>query len=1499
MRAHKHIETILMTFAAAICMAVATPIFAQDFAQEVEFADSVLVEEVDTLNPDPEWYVAPLTRDSVRAGKRALVAAADCTIDSVQTFNVASVLESVAIYEYGDTTRTMTWTINPDGSRFGTGRNESGTNGNVTFSASYEWDFETNDWKGTTKEEHTFTGSKETLRTLYDWVNGAWSVKTQNTWTYENGRETEYTTYERNAAGALVPSKQRLREYNAAGKLMQEINYTAHNGTNWSAGNKRIYDYDGNNTILNEYYSAYTNGAWVGSSKEIWGYTSGKKTYYEKDTWSNGAWVGSSKEIWEFNGPSSKQTLHEKYGWSAGDWAISLQENSGYDAAGNNTLVENYSYTNGVQKGTKKEEYIFEGSTKIGTVTYKWANNAWVKNVWTVSDKVNTPNESCKYNWKNGDWVGTGNRTLTTNNSSKNPTEVITQSWSTDVAAWVNSTRKTTEYSGSRTTQEATYVWQNDAWAGTSRSDWHYNAKGQNDTIKTYTYEGTEWIYSNRTVTTYYSDGAENMVHNAQWNSENAKWEMTSMTRVDILDHTVDGARQTLNASWQCNADSVWIGVSKDSVVYTASGKTLYRIHCQAWANNDWVPSYKIEYEYDEAERVLVQQQLDWASNAWSGFYRYEYNYDAEGRQTAYASYNGWNTAYNNWIGTSKTESVYDSDGQIVESISYTWKNNDWMFSQRYIYTYDSQKRTIRYVLQLYSNGTWVNLQKNEKDYLGDIVSKNNTYVWLNNQWAFSYRNETFYDDDAQAKLRREITGSWNNGVLQSFTDNHYFYACDPHLYTIRFCNENGAVLETKQVMNGTMPVYDGAAPTKEPTAEFTYTFAGWDKTIAEASGDATYKAVFTPTKRQYTITWLNEDGSEIDHQTLEYGATPTHADPTKEATAEYTYTFSGWDKTIAAVTGDATYKAVFNSSKNSYIITWLNEDGSEIDHQTLEYGTTPTHADPAKEPTAEYTYVFAGWDNTPVTVTGAATYRATFTSTKRTYTITWQDADGSTMDQTTVEYGATPTHADPTKESTAEYTYTFSGWDKTIAAVTGDATYKATFNATKNSYTITWLNEDGSLIEQETLEYGATPTHADPTKESTAEYTYTFAGWNKEITAVTGNETYTATFNTIKNSYIITWLNEDGSEIDHQTLEYGAMPAHDVPTKEATAEYTYVFAGWGKEITSVTGNETYTATFTATKRQYTITWLSDDGATIAQDNIAYGLTPAHANIDKESTPQYTFSFRGWSPEPTAVTGDAVYTAVFDSVINTYTVTFYFDDGETVLDRQTIPYGETPSTDMTPSKTGEEHYYYHFAGWSPEVTAVTGDATYIATFTAEPKQYTITFKDYNGRVLLSTNIAYGTMPTYTGETPTRARTAQYTYIFAGWSPELTEVAGDATYTAVYESVLNQYTVLFLNEDGTELDRQTVDYGSTPTYQGETPTKESDEQYSYTFAGWTPRIVAVTKDATYTATYTQHDIHEGIDNIPDGWGDARKVMIDGTLYIRRGSHLYTADGVLVE
>ena len=64
-----------------------------------------------------------------------------------------------------------------------------------------------------------------------------------------------------------------------------------------------------------------------------------------------------------------------------------------------------------------------------------------------------------------------------------------------------------------------------------------------------------------------------------------------------------------------------------------------------------------------------------------------------------------------------------------------------------------------------------------------------------------------------------------------------------------------------------------------------------------------------------------------------------------------------------------------------------------------------------------------------------------------------------------------------------------------------------------------------------------------------------------------------------------------------------------------------------------------------------------------------------------------------------------------------------------------------------------------------------------------------------------------------------------------------------------------YTVTWMNDDGTVLETDTnVKEGSLPEYNGEKPAKDATEQYSYTFTGWSPEIVAVTGDATYTAQY---------------------------------------------
>ena len=69
---------------------------------------------------------------------------------------------------------------------------------------------------------------------------------------------------------------------------------------------------------------------------------------------------------------------------------------------------------------------------------------------------------------------------------------------------------------------------------------------------------------------------------------------------------------------------------------------------------------------------------------------------------------------------------------------------------------------------------------------------------------------------------------------------------------------------------------------------------------------------------------------------------------------------------------------------------------------------------------------------------------------------------------------------------------------------------------------------------------------------------------------------------------------------------------------------------------------------------------------------------PTHADASKASTAQYTYTFAGWSPAVVAVTEATEYTATFTPSLRSYTVTFYDENGTTVLDTQTVDYGDTP-----------------------------------------------------------------------------------------------------------------------------------------------------------------------------------------------------------------------------
>ena len=136
---------------------------------------------------------------------------------------------------------------------------------------------------------------------------------------------------------------------------------------------------------------------------------------------------------------------------------------------------------------------------------------------------------------------------------------------------------------------------------------------------------------------------------------------------------------------------------------------------------------------------------------------------------------------------------------------------------------------------------------------------------------------------------------------------------------------------------------------------------------------------------------------------------------------------------------------------------------------------------------------------------------------------------------------------------------------------------------------------------------------------------------------------------------YTVTWLNSDGSVLEtDENVEEGTMPEYNgtTPAKAADDEHEYEFAGWTPEIAAVTGDVTYTATYTATEHTWSDpvwNWIGSDGVysgatvtlTCAADNKSKTLIATVTSVTTVatcvSTGQIVYT-------ATATLGDATYT---------------------------------------------------------------------------------------------------------------------------------------------------------------------------------------------------------------------------------------------------------------
>ena len=445
------------------------------------------------------------------------------------------------------------------------------------------------------------------------------------------------------------------------------------------------------------------------------------------------------------------------------------------------------------------------------------------------------------------------------------------------------------------------------------------------------------------------------------------------------------------------------------------------------------------------------------------------------------------------------------------------------------------------------------------------------------------------------------------------------------------------------------VPATDRAA-----TAQYTYTFKGWDKALANVTEDVTYTAVYDSVVNTYTITFVVEGVSTPAEYA--YGTKAAELKTpatTKPANDQYTYNFKAWDKTLADVTGAATYTAQFDSVVNQYWVKFV-VDG-KADSAKYDYGTKVADLKvPAtdKAANAQYTYAFKAWDKALADVKAAATYTAQFDSVVNQYLVKFV-VDGK-ADSAKYDYGTKVADLKvPATDKAAndQYTYTFKAWDVALADVKAAATYTALFDSTVNKYWVKFVI-DGKADSIE-VAYGTKADSLkipDAKKEATAQYTYTFKAWDKELGDVTGTVSYTALFDSTVNKYWVKFV-IDG-KVDSIEVAYGTKAdSLKIPDakKEATAQYTYTFKAWDKELGDVTGTVSYTAVFDSTVNKYLVKFVVD-GKVVASAEYAYGTKAGDIDVPKatkKGTKDSTYTFDGWDVKIADVTGAVTYTAKF------------------------------------------------------------------------------------------------------------------------------------------------------------------------------------------------------------------------------------------------------------
>ena len=704
--------------------------------------------------------------------------------------------------------------------------------------------------------------------------------------------------------------------------------------------------------------------------------------------------------------------------------------------------------------------------------------------------------------------------------------------------------------------------------------------------------------------------------------------------------------------------------------------------------------------------------------------------------------------------------------------------------------------------------------------------------------------------------------------------------------YTVTFVNEDGTELEKDEnVEYGTMPTYDWPTPTKESTVRNTYEFAGWDPELSPVVNDVTYTAKYNETINRYTIKFVNEDGTQLQSSIVAYGQTPSYNEetPTKDATAEYTYTFKGWDSEIVAVTSDKTYTATYTQTPNTYTITFDTDGWTTIPSITAGYGSDITQpADPEKQ-----WHHFDGWTPALPETMPAENMTITAQWTKYYYNLTLTPALHSRLTKKTTSQNGTYAYNDEVEVSVSvDDGYRLSNiiavatttqWDQEVTLFdqwNGVYSFFMPANPVVISteveaidYGIEYDLAGGSVDAQYPDSYNMdnlTLSLNNPTREG-----YTFKWWKDEkwrnINA--GNTTTTININSSDKSSKIYTAQWDVIEYNVKyyvdgTLVWSKKVSHneqaDITTYRPDVEEWYYFDGWYLDsqkqnrytLDGVVENIELYGFVIASDQWYVVKHRYEklDGW---YDEVQISVTE---NVKTNDIVSPEFAPRDWFKNPSArkviqirpgwLSANEV---IYEYSRNSYQVT-YKNDGEDDQYRM-VKFEDYIPVLAVSSKTGQT-----FKGWyKVENDEVTDEKlTNLTTMSTSPviykavwddEEYTITFNVDGGSVINPITGKY--WDPISVDAPTKPG-----YTFAWWDPALPATMPATDLVVKAQWTANNYTLTFDTDGWTLIPAQLIPYW-TVISKPANPTKEW-----YTFAGWDKTIPATmpAEDVTITAQW---------------------------------------------